>query len=1043
MLKTEHISTQAAAFPFLTSSMFMPNHIFRTPGLMLLGISLIFVLNTRAADAMRLLTTIHPSLPPRVTPGGDSFVVDVTPGGDAIFILSSAQNLLAKDMCVNPGPAVAPMNLYLRSLRSNTTILVTANSQGIPANSGVTLQGYLTNLSKVLFESDADNLSEGDTNEVSDVFVRDLASNTTVLVSRGLEGEPASGDSRSSVISADGRYVAFVSDASNLVFNDTNGIPDVFLHDLVTHTTTLVSFGARPYNKQFGGASESPRISADGRYVAFYSTATNLAPGVPYFSSTERESDIYLRDAVAATTMWVSQGARALLGGSNMRFSFNHQMSLDGRHVAFQAARAAVTPGTYALGKYAPSLILRFDVTTASTQVIASNAVVSTVPREDIADLAMTPDGNALAFLVTTNVGGRPEEMIVAWNAVDGTTALVSGTTDNAIPPGGRHEWPVLDNTGRYVLFLSDAAGLVTNQLSYATHLFLRDLQSQTTVLQDELLAGGAPGSGIIGAVMSADARIIAFDTQDSVGPGDANQSYDVLVRTNNGVPALVSMADTTARSSTPKGYSSMSPMAAGRDRIVFQSTAVDLVSDGGVAGFMNVYVADLRSGLISRVSTGSDGMAAGNSYDAQISADGTKVVFESAAENLLGVDTNRASDVFWKDLASGEARLVSISTNGVSSGNRASHSAQISKSGRYVLFLSAASDVAVIRQPVVPGSVCLFLRDMQSGTTTMLNNGRNVYSYSFSGDERFVAYVAAHTYLATQLRVWDIQAKADVYTNASAGLTMANISPDGKLLAYWAGSGQSLLLLENLETHSTNQVFTIPARISSSDELRFSPDNSRLAFTVGGQVYLAMTSTGTNYLVTRGINQMPGNDRSEQVTFSPDGKWLAFSSSAENLVTNDTNGWSDVFLHNLSTNSTKLVSLSRCHPGAAGELSMGPVFTSDSSSLAFVSWATDIVPNDFNNGSDIFIYELPGSPARGPHLTISRNQGNLMITWIAKPGSVYAIQTADVSAALELNWRPAPGAPMIVGSAAQYTVSDLSGTARFYRVVELAEESP
>src|SRR4029079_18036557 len=127
----------------------------------------------------------------------------------------------------------------------------------------------------VLFESSATDLVPGDTNNATDVFVRDLTLGITRLASVNTNGIQANRGSRSSTMTPDGRYVAFVSAASDLVSNDTNGIPDIFVRDMQSGTTVCASAAAKPTSA--GTLSENPLLSADGRYVAFFSTATNLA----------------------------------------------------------------------------------------------------------------------------------------------------------------------------------------------------------------------------------------------------------------------------------------------------------------------------------------------------------------------------------------------------------------------------------------------------------------------------------------------------------------------------------------------------------------------------------------------------------------------------------------------------------------------------------------------------------------------------------------------------------------------------------------------
>ncbi|MDP8911926.1 MAG: hypothetical protein M3M94_07670, partial [Actinomycetota bacterium] len=130
--------------------------------------------------------------------------------------------------------------------------------------------------SVVAFTSYASNLVSGDTNAAGDVFARDAVTGTTTRASVGASGQ-ANGKSQAPTVSADGNLVAFESSASNLVSGDTNGVSDVFVRDLSAGTTTRVSLSSG--GAQGSGASDSAAISADGRFVAFRSFASNLVSG--------------------------------------------------------------------------------------------------------------------------------------------------------------------------------------------------------------------------------------------------------------------------------------------------------------------------------------------------------------------------------------------------------------------------------------------------------------------------------------------------------------------------------------------------------------------------------------------------------------------------------------------------------------------------------------------------------------------------------------------------------------------------------------------
>ena len=259
------------------------------------------------------------------------------PSADGRFVLftSDANNLVVASN--NAAPAVSgllpPLNAYLRDRSNAVTTLISVNLAGTNGGNGDSYAvGISTNGRYVLFETSASDLIAGDTNNASDVLVRDLLAGTDILVSAATNGLPGNGASDSAVMTPDGRYVAFVSAASDLVAGDTNGIPDVFVRDLVTGTTTLASVGAQLSQ----GRSEAPLITPDGRYVAFFSIATNLVPGVP-----QSGGEIYVRDLVGNTTIWASAYAREalkLFQNATNAVSFGHVISADGQFVAYEVS---------------------------------------------------------------------------------------------------------------------------------------------------------------------------------------------------------------------------------------------------------------------------------------------------------------------------------------------------------------------------------------------------------------------------------------------------------------------------------------------------------------------------------------------------------------------------------------------------------------------------------------------------------------------------------------------------------------------------------
>jgi len=238
-----------------------------------------------------------------------------------------------------PGDTNKLTDVFARDRTAGTTELVSVAMGGGTANgfSGIKV-AISDDGSFVAFDSAASNLVEKDENFI-DVFVRDRTSATTELISVATSGEQANGIARYPDISADGRYVVFDSGASNLAPGDANGLFDVFLRDRVAGTTeriSLASGGGDP-----DGHSVAPVISADGRYIAFYSEATNLVPG-----DTNNADDVFVYDRTTGVTERISVGPGGVEGNlDSLSSGSGLEISADGRYVVFASAASNLVAG--------------------------------------------------------------------------------------------------------------------------------------------------------------------------------------------------------------------------------------------------------------------------------------------------------------------------------------------------------------------------------------------------------------------------------------------------------------------------------------------------------------------------------------------------------------------------------------------------------------------------------------------------------------------------------------------------------------------------
>lgn len=395
----------------------------------------------------------------RVSVSSDGAQADAESGGpklsdDGRFVMfsSPAGNLV-------PGDTNGAWDVFVHDRWTGETICVSVGMDGLPAGGvGAAISG---NGRYVAFSSLAGNLVPGDTNGNWDAFVRDLETKTTERVSLSAAGTEASSGSDSPSISDDGRFVAFVSDANDLVSGDSNGEFDVFVRDREAGTTERVSVGV---GGQGNGASYVPQISGNGRYVVFTSAATNLVAG-----DTNNRDDVFIHDRGLEFTQRVSITAA---GGQAADTSMNPSISDDGSRIAFESW-ANLVPGD---ANSAPDIFVR-DVNARTTRrvSISSSGVEADQPSFTA---VVSGDGRYIAFTshATNLVPGDTNEQsdVFVHDLETGETTRVSVTNDG-LEAADRSLAPGLSDDGRFVGFVSYAENLVASDANGKSDIFVRD----------------------------------------------------------------------------------------------------------------------------------------------------------------------------------------------------------------------------------------------------------------------------------------------------------------------------------------------------------------------------------------------------------------------------------------------------------------------------------------------------------------------------------------------------------------------------------------
>jgi Tol biopolymer transport system component len=410
----------------------------------------------------------------------------------------------------------------------------------------------------------------------------------------GPEGARAIFDSHLPSISADGRYVAFWSGASNLVAGDANGTYDVFAHDRLTGTTELVSVATGGAQGDIRSGWEGISISADGRFVAFESRASTLVAG-----DTNGVSDVFVRDRLLGTTERVSVSTGGAEG--NQR-STRPSISPDGHYVAFESLASNLVAGD---ANGFTDIFVR-DRLSGTTEIVSVATGGQPGDRES-QDASISADGRFVAFMSLASnfvAGDVPVSAdVFVRDRQNSTTDLVSGPT-GAPQPATDSEHPAISGDGRYVAFVCHAA-LVADDTNNSYDVYVRDRQNATTERVSVSNTGAQGNFGGEQPSISADGRLVAF-ASDSwfFVDGDTNNFGDVFVRDRlNGTTDRVSVGN----GGTQGNNASEEPAISADGRYVaFWSNCSNLVAGTRTETRTSSFTTGTRTGSRAPASRGS-----------------------------------------------------------------------------------------------------------------------------------------------------------------------------------------------------------------------------------------------------------------------------------------------------------------------------------------------------------------------------------------------------------------------------------------------------
>ena len=796
----------------------------------------------------------------------------------------------------------------------------------------------------IAFDSTATNLVTGDSNgRISDIFVFDRDTQSVELLTGG--GNSGSGQPS---ISADGRFVAFVSNATNLVDGDGNNRSDIFVYDRETDTTELVIQGDN------SDGSTSPSISGDGRYVAFEIIDTEGDGG----TTVGPRRDIVLYDRETGT-------AETLTADGN-ESSLNPSLNFDGRFLAF-SSRSNNLDSSGAVGRIGGIFV--FDRETNNTQLLTPGADrFSLTP-------SISADGQFIAFSSSASTIAEDSDTrsdTFVYNRNTGVTELLprDPTVENSFSRES-----VISADGRFVAYAIRNARTFSN---FETDVVLYDRDTQTL----EVIDSGANSSGIFISI-SGDGQLVGFaSSADNLLPSDLNESRDVFLYDRAAgdlarVPSI-DLSFEVAGANSPSRAAAIS----GNGRLVAFESAASNLTDGTQSFGTDVYVYNRDTELSSILSFDLDRQSSNPS----ISSDGGIVAFQSGIDNTGVANPNGQIDIYV------HVRDTDDLENITSGGDEVSINAAVSANGRFVAFESHASNLVV--DDANGNTSDIFLYDTESSSVEVLTAGGNGDSQtpSISADGRFVAF-------------------ASLANNLAAGVTA---SDRFNIFVYDQLTGNTELLTEEGNNSSLEPAISGDGRLvafaSSATNLAEGDTNG-----AAQDIFVYDRESASTLLITPGANSS-----SSSVSISGDGRLVAFASEASNLVANDLNLIADIFVHNLETNATDLLVVN------AEESSSAPSLSDNGRALAFTSLALNIANDGTPLFSDVFVSDTNASPLADA-LTVSTNEDSPVTFTVT--GSDPELDAFT----FELITQPANGT--VTGTAPDFTYtpdSDFFGTDSF-----------
>jgi Tol biopolymer transport system component/chitodextrinase len=798
----------------------------------------------------------------------------------------------------------------------------------------------------VAFDSYQPLLVEGDTAQTRDVFVYDVLREETKRISQAADGQGGNGESAYPFISANGRYVGYQSNSTNLAPGDTDTVRDVYVYDMVTGTTELISMGHDGAKGTLDSGDAT--ISGDGRFVAFH-TSASLHPedtGIV---------DTYVRDRAAGTTTWVSEAAA---GGPADQWGVRAYMAANGRSVLFESHATNLLQQPDADGFY--------DIYAYELPGSGGTAPV----WEDGAELTAAASGaQYVALQWPPAVGARQYavyrgEQLIGYSASTGY--LAGGLQPNTayslrvIPASGDYEW----GAAALELTVSTLAATETNPPSAAagvqvvpslggaavtwqnpadldaagSRIAWRKAGGEGKPFESKLLPAGDSGRQQIYGLMNGTGYEVRVDVYDADGNRTSTPWTTFMLPQGPRVERIDNRPD----GGLPNEEAVDHDMDRSGRYIAFASEASNLVQHDA-NGNADVFLYDRDRGDITLISRphGGDGQttASGSSSSPNISGDGRFIAFSSSSSNLIqSGDSNAQYDLYLYDRDTDRDGIydepgttsmerLSVGANGAEA-NGSSSAVDISGDGDTILMRSTARNLNFAGAPPAgTNSAYYAYYDRESGLVTPIvfpddNGGEQpfVWSYQLSGDGHWLAFTTDSGMTAE-----DMNGRTDayLYERETGAITWVSKLPDdvARLRVNSGGLGidhegrHVTFGIEHETTLSTVYVYE-----------REAPEGSRLE-----PVSVRMDGS-----LAAGNNTVS--------SISSDGRFIAFVSSDASLVQGDTNNLADLFIRDRDNDSTTLVKIAYDAQIKPTSVATAAIVSDDGSWISFRTIAINLV---------------------------------------------------------------------------------------------------